>query len=107
MYGVQVLSFTSCFVESLPFGQVTFLSTWILSKSNKSGIIVDICMYMTSTETEEGIARAIVRGEIDFSRDPWPKVSQEAKDLVKSMLDQNPYNRLTVQEVLGKYHLHL
>ncbi|KAJ8774864.1 hypothetical protein K2173_018123 [Erythroxylum novogranatense] len=52
-------------------------------------------------ETEEGIARAIVRGHIDFERDPWPKVSEEAKGLVRSMLDQNPYSRLTVQEVLG------
>ncbi|KAJ6733875.1 SERINE/THREONINE-PROTEIN KINASE [Salix koriyanagi] len=51
-------------------------------------------------ETEEGIAQAIVRGEIDFTRDPWPKVSEEGKDLVKKMLDQNPYNRLTVEEVL-------
>lgn len=56
---------------------------------------------MASTETEEGIAQAIVRGEIDFTRDPWPKVSEEGKDLVKKMLDQNPYNRLTVEEVLG------
>ncbi|GAB2220053.1 hypothetical protein Drorol1_Dr00007696 [Drosera rotundifolia] len=51
-------------------------------------------------ETEEGIAHAIVRGMIDFERDPWPRVSQEAKDLVKSMLDQNPYSRLTLKEVL-------
>ncbi|KFK31209.1 hypothetical protein AALP_AA6G082200 [Arabis alpina] len=51
-------------------------------------------------ETEEGIAHAIVRGNIDFTRDPWPKVSNEAKELVKDMLDANPYSRLTVQEVL-------
>ncbi|XP_023639669.1 calcium-dependent protein kinase 24 isoform X2 [Capsella rubella] len=51
-------------------------------------------------ETEEGIAHAIVRGNIDFERDPWPKVSHEAKELVKNMLDANPYSRLTVQEVL-------
>ncbi|GMY32416.1 calcium-dependent protein kinase 24 [Fagus crenata] len=51
-------------------------------------------------ETEEGIAHAIIRGYIDFDRDPWPKVSEEAKDLVKNMLDQNPYSRMTVQEVL-------
>ena len=55
-------------------------------------------------ETEEGIAHAIVRGHIDFERDPWPKVSKEAKQLVKSMLDANPYSRLTVQEVLGNFN---
>lgn len=59
--------------------------------------------FTTSTETEEGIARAIVRGKVDLQRDPWPKVSEEAKDLVKSMLDPNPYNRMTVEEVLGMY----
>lgn len=58
---------------------------------------------MLLAETEEGIAQAIVRGEIDFERDPWPKVSEEAKDLVKNMLDPNPYSRLTVQEVLGMH----
>lgn len=54
-----------------------------------------------SAETEEGIAHAIIRGKIDFERDPWPKVSKEAKELVKNMLDPNPYNRLTLEEVLG------
>ncbi|XP_010522188.1 PREDICTED: calcium-dependent protein kinase 24 [Tarenaya hassleriana] len=51
-------------------------------------------------ETDEGIAHAIVKGKIDFARDPWPKVSEEAKELVRNMLDPNPYSRLTVQEVL-------
>ncbi|XP_058202051.1 calcium-dependent protein kinase 24-like [Rhododendron vialii] len=51
-------------------------------------------------ESEEGIAQAIVRGEIDFERDPWTRVSEDAKDLVKGMLDPNPYSRMTVEEVL-------
>lgn len=57
-------------------------------------------------ETEEGIAHAIVRGSIDFERDPWPKVSDEAKHLVKSMLDPNPNSRLTVEEVLEHPWIH-
>ncbi|EEF28856.1 calcium-dependent protein kinase 24 [Ricinus communis] len=57
-------------------------------------------------ETEEGIAHAIVGGKIDFTRDPWPRVSEEAKDLVQNMLDQNPYSRLTVQEVLEHPWIH-
>jgi calcium-dependent protein kinase len=56
-----------------------------------------------STETEEAIAQAIIRGNVDFTRDPWPKVSEEAKYLVKRMLDPNPFTRITVQEVLGMY----
>ncbi|TYI06456.1 hypothetical protein ES332_A10G160500v1 [Gossypium tomentosum] len=51
-------------------------------------------------ETEEGIAHAIIKGEIDFKRDPWPKVSGEAMELVKNMLRPNPYNRMTIQEIL-------
>jgi len=52
-------------------------------------------------ETEEGIAQAIIKGKVDFTRDPWPKVSDEAKHLVKRMLDPSPFTRITVQEVLG------
>uniref|UniRef100_A0A5B6ZBS8 Putative calcium-dependent protein kinase 2 n=1 Tax=Davidia involucrata TaxID=16924 RepID=A0A5B6ZBS8_DAVIN len=51
-------------------------------------------------ETEEGIAQAIVRSKIEFDRDPWPKVSDDAKDLVRGMLEPNPYSRMTVEEVL-------
>ncbi|KDP42813.1 hypothetical protein JCGZ_23755 [Jatropha curcas] len=57
-------------------------------------------------ETEEGIAHAIVGGRLDFSRDPWPRVSKDAKDLVGNMLDQNPYSRFTVQEVLAHPWIH-
>eukprot|EP00268_Persea_americana_P015292 TRINITY_DN1698_c0_g2_i4.p1 TRINITY_DN1698_c0_g2~~TRINITY_DN1698_c0_g2_i4.p1 ORF type:complete len:531 (+),score=93.01 TRINITY_DN1698_c0_g2_i4:954-2546(+) len=51
-------------------------------------------------ETEQGVAQAIIRSVIDFRRDPWPKVSENAKDLVKRMLDPDPKRRLTAQEVL-------
>ncbi|XP_058073634.1 calcium-dependent protein kinase 20-like [Magnolia sinica] len=51
-------------------------------------------------ETEQGVAQAIIRSVIDFKRDPWPKVSDNAKDLVKRMLDPDPKRRLTAQEVL-------
>ncbi|KAL2327028.1 hypothetical protein Fmac_020455 [Flemingia macrophylla] len=51
-------------------------------------------------ETEQGVAQAIIRSVLDFRRDPWPKVSDNAKDLVKKMLDPDPKRRLTAQEVL-------
>ncbi|KAL6642410.1 hypothetical protein ACP70R_020591 [Stipagrostis hirtigluma subsp. patula] len=51
-------------------------------------------------ETDEGIAQAIIRSNIDFQREPWPKVSDNAKDLVRKMLDPSPYGRLTAQQVL-------
>ncbi|NP_001266123.3 calcium-dependent protein kinase 32-like [Cicer arietinum] len=51
-------------------------------------------------ETEQGVAQAIIRSVVDFKRDPWPKVSDNAKDLVKRMLNPDPKRRLTAQEVL-------
>ncbi|KAL9240639.1 hypothetical protein vseg_014836 [Gypsophila vaccaria] len=51
-------------------------------------------------ETDEGIANAIIKGTIDFEREPWPRISSQAKDLVQSMLEHNPYSRLTVDEAL-------
>ncbi|GLT37379.1 hypothetical protein SLA2020_116980 [Shorea laevis] len=51
-------------------------------------------------ETEQGIAQAIIKSVIDFKRDPWPKVSDNAKDLVRKMLDPEPQRRLTAQQVL-------
>ncbi|CAL9749810.1 unnamed protein product [Musa acuminata subsp. burmannicoides] len=51
-------------------------------------------------ETDEGIAKAIIRSVIDFEREPWPKISENAKDLVRCMLDPNPHTRFTAQKVL-------
>eukprot|EP00262_Sarcandra_glabra_P012598 TRINITY_DN327_c0_g1_i2.p1 TRINITY_DN327_c0_g1~~TRINITY_DN327_c0_g1_i2.p1 ORF type:complete len:422 (-),score=66.49 TRINITY_DN327_c0_g1_i2:370-1635(-) len=51
-------------------------------------------------ETEQGVAQAIIRSVVDFKRDPWPRVSENAKDLVKRMLNPDPKRRLTAQQVL-------
>lgn len=56
----------------------------------------------SNAETEQGVAQAIIRSVIDFKRDPWPKVSDYAKDLVKKMLEPDSTKRLTAQQVLGK-----
>ncbi|KAG7017220.1 Calcium-dependent protein kinase 13 [Cucurbita argyrosperma subsp. argyrosperma] len=51
-------------------------------------------------ETEQGVAQAILRGLIDFKRDPWPCISESAKSLVKQMLEPDPKLRLTAKQVL-------
>jgi len=56
-------------------------------------------------ETEQGVAQAILRGQIDFKRDPWPKVSEHAKGLVRQMLEPDPKIRLTAQQVLDHHWL--
>ncbi|XP_015696753.2 calcium-dependent protein kinase 22 isoform X2 [Oryza brachyantha] len=51
-------------------------------------------------DNDERIVTAILQGGINFNREPWPKVSPHAKDLVRKMLDPNPSTRLTAKEVL-------
>ena len=53
-------------------------------------------------ENEDGIFDAVLRGHIDFASDPWPSISNSAKDLVKKMLRQDPKERLTGAEILSK-----
>ncbi|XP_057550899.1 calcium-dependent protein kinase 17 isoform X2 [Amaranthus tricolor] len=53
------------------------------------------------SETEHGIFNAILRGHIDFTTDPWPSLSPQAKDLVKRMLNSDPKQRLTAYQVLN------
>ncbi|KAF8018233.1 hypothetical protein BT93_H3200 [Corymbia citriodora subsp. variegata] len=51
-------------------------------------------------ETESGIFRQILQGKLDFVSDPWPSISDSAKDLIKKMLERDPRKRLTAHEVL-------
>ncbi|PNX56264.1 calcium-dependent protein kinase 8-like protein, partial [Trifolium pratense] len=51
-------------------------------------------------ETKQGVVKAITQSVIDLKTKSWPKVSDNAKDLVKKMLDPDPKLRLTAQEVL-------
>ncbi|CAD6245802.1 unnamed protein product [Miscanthus lutarioriparius] len=51
-------------------------------------------------DNDEKIAQAVLRGVIDFNREPWPRVSANAKDLIRRMLDPDPSTRLTARQVL-------
>ena len=53
-------------------------------------------------ETGQGVVEAILHGNIDFTREPWPRVSNNGKDLVGQMLHNDPKIRLAVKQVLGK-----
>ncbi|KAM3394666.1 hypothetical protein P3S68_003669 [Capsicum galapagoense] len=72
-----------------------------------AGVILYIllCGVPPFWETEQGVAQAIIRSVVNFKRDPLPKVSDNAKDLVKRMLNPDPSKRLTAQEVLVKARL--
>ncbi|KAG5067133.1 Calcium-dependent protein kinase SK5 [Glycine soja] len=51
-------------------------------------------------ETEQGIFRQILLGRLDFQSEPWPSISDSAKDLIRKMLDRNPKTRVTAHQVL-------
>ncbi|KAL8133841.1 hypothetical protein AgCh_009054 [Apium graveolens] len=51
-------------------------------------------------ETDSGIFRVILKGNIDFKSEPWPSISDGAKDLIRKMLDRSPKQRITAHEVL-------
>ncbi|KAG6388830.1 hypothetical protein SASPL_150266 [Salvia splendens] len=51
-------------------------------------------------ETDNGIFRTILKGKIDFVSEPWPHISDSAKDLVKRMLERDPKQRISAHEVL-------
>ncbi|CAK9184757.1 unnamed protein product [Ilex paraguariensis] len=68
-----------------------------------SGVILYILLCGVPpfwAETEQGVALAILRGVIDFKREPWPQISDSAKNLVRQMLESDPRKRLTAQQVL-------
>ncbi|KAK7345194.1 hypothetical protein VNO77_15765 [Canavalia gladiata] len=51
-------------------------------------------------ETEQGIFEQVLKGELDFVSEPWPSISESAKDLVRRMLVRDPKKRMTAHEVL-------
>jgi calcium-dependent protein kinase len=53
---------------------------------------------LARTESEHGI----LRGQIDFTSDPWPRISSGAKDLVRKMLSSDPKRRISAYDVLSK-----
>ncbi|XP_066332984.1 calcium-dependent protein kinase 17-like isoform X4 [Miscanthus floridulus] len=51
-------------------------------------------------ESEQGIFEQVLNGDLDFSSDPWPSISESAKDLVRKMLNCDPRKRLIAHEDL-------
>lgn len=59
-----------------------------------------LCCF--GTESEEEIFDEVLKGELDFTSNPWPSISESAKDLLSKMLVRNPKKRITAHEVLRK-----
>lgn len=61
-------------------------------------------LYFSSViESEQDIFDEVLHGDLDFTSDPWPRISESAKDLVRKMLVREPKKRLTAHDVLCKF----
>jgi serine/threonine protein kinase len=45
-------------------------------------------------ETEQGIFEQVLKSELDFVSDPWPKIAESAKDLLQRTLNSSAAKRL-------------
>jgi calcium-dependent protein kinase len=52
-------------------------------------------------ENEKAIFDAVMRGHLDFSEDPWPSISEKAKDLVRRLLTKDVAARLNIEQALA------
>lgn len=87
--------FLSCLSLTLIFSiGVFFLSVFIYS---------NLFFFFTQfycIESEQGIFEEVLHGELDFSTDPWPSISEGAKNLVRKMLVRDPRRRISAHDVL-------
>ena len=75
--------------------------------SNCNPLSFLILSFFSFSETEHEIFEEVLHGDLDFSSEPWPSISESAKDLVKRMLVRDPKKRLTAHEVLCKFVSHI
>lgn len=53
-------------------------------------------------KTKSRIFEAVKAASLKFPSEPWDRISESAKDLIRGMLSTDPSRRLTAREVLGK-----
>lgn len=51
-------------------------------------------------DNEEQIFKMVLKGNVDFKTDPWPKLSESAKDCVRKLLEQDTAKRYTSTQIL-------
>eukprot|EP00887_Chlorella_sp_A99_P004796 scaffold4.g4796.t1 len=56
-------------------------------------------------ETEDEVFKSVLKGKLDLVSDPWPQISEEAKDCVRRMLEVDPSKviagALPTEEIAG------
>ena len=96
MCGAWVSFCMSCSVAVLHSGQVRLAAT--LPALVSSSLIV----YFGNPANEDDIRDSILRGSIDLQSEPWPSISEQAKDLIRKMLSQSPKNRMSTADALSQ-----
>lgn len=111
MYGVQALSFTSYWVVFHHSGQVHEYKSGPGFFCYELFLILSLRLFSlhfaSQTETDSGIFRQILYGKLDFNSEPWPNISDSAKDLIRKMLTRDPKERISAHEVLCGWFLTL
>nr|QBB20011.1 putative calcium dependent protein kinase [Ettlia sp. YC001] len=51
-------------------------------------------------DTEDQIFKMVLKGAIDFKSEPWPRISEAAKDCVKRLLEMDAAKRATAEQIL-------
>ena len=60
-----------------------------------------LCGYQPfNSDDAKDLQEMIQKGEYEFHSDPWDKISSEAKDLIKHLLDANVNKRYSPFQVL-------
>ncbi|URE14354.1 hypothetical protein MUK42_34119 [Musa troglodytarum] len=97
-------------LKTIDFGFPYYVAPEVLKKMYgpaadvwSAGVIIYILLSGVPpfwAETEQGIFEEVLHGSLDFQSDPWPSISESAKDLVRKMLVRDPRRRLTAHQVL-------
>ena len=94
-------------------GSIYYISPEVLSKKRNYTDKCDvwscgIIMYILLTgqppfngDSDELIMRKILDGKYDLDKYPWPIISNEAKDLLKKLLEFDTCKRITAEEALN------
>ncbi|GAB4857179.1 Calcium-dependent protein kinase 25 [Ancistrocladus abbreviatus] len=72
---------------------------WAAMRDIEANLLILVLLHV-NVETEDEIFEEVLHGDLDFTSDPWPNISEGAKDLVRRMLVRDPKKRLTAHEVL-------
>ena len=68
------------------------------------GVMVYICLCGQPPfwgQTETAIFNEILKGRVNFSNPPWPRISNSAKNLISRMLTMDTRNRITAAQALS------